>query len=612
MRKRANRPKTKAQTGRRLFVYIRPHIIGLVVALLTTGILNALRSTQPLFTRYAIDWYIEPARTDGLKWLVLGFIMVRLITFGLFYYQTLLLSSFAQLITLDLRFELFQKLQKLDLAYFDRTPIGHILTRLTSDLDSLGEFLTSGIKDGLGDLILTISVVSIMLWTDWQLTLVALTIVPLIFLTLRWFSQRVRRGYTELRSRLAELSAFLQEHLAGSLTIQLLNHEARSLQKFRQVNNDFCRTIKRNDFYYSTFIFLLDTVGALGVTFVVWYGGYRVMHHTDALSIGTFVAFVLYSQQLLQPIRGIADKYAVFNSALVAAQRLFEMLDQPTKVTSPEQAKKTGRAKGHIEFQNVWFAYNDEDWVLKDVSFVVEPSEIIAIVGQTGSGKTTLVNLLLRFYDVQRGRVLLDGVDVRDWDLRDLRSTFGVVLQDPFLARRTVADNIKLDRDELDEQRIAWAAQEACTTDFIEKLPDSFATELQGRCSNLSTGQKQLISLARAIAMPQAVLILDEATSSVDPLTEELIQQTTCRLIRSHTTLMIAHRLSVIEAADRIVVMDRGVVAEQGSHEELLLKGGLYWRLDRLRYRSTVNMVQQSEFNISTGELAQASVAGSS
>jgi ATP-binding cassette subfamily B multidrug efflux pump len=568
---------------RRLMRYIRPHTRTMVLALGATLGLNALRGAQPLFTQFAIDWYITPKRPEGLKWLALGFVLMRIVAYLFFYYQSTLLGSLGQLITFDLRLELYKKLQRLDVAYFDSAPTGRIMTRLTSDLDVLCEFFTSWIKDGLGDLVLTASVVGIMFWTDWKMALVALSITPPILLILRWFQGGAQRGYRDLRLRLASLSAFLQEYLMGALTVQLFNQEGKALRKFQRINTDFGQAIKATDFRYNAFVFMLDSMGALSLSLVVGYGGWRIIHNTQFhLSIGEFVAFILYAQQLLQPIRTISEKFTIYQSSMVAAHHVFEILDQPVRIeTTP--GGKAARARGHVEFRNVWFAYHGEDWVLKDVSFTVEPGQTVAVIGHTGAGKTTMSNLLLRFYDVQRGSILLDGVDVREWDLKSLRGNFAVMLQEVLLFRGTIEENIRFGREDLTDAAVRRAAREACAAPFVESLPQGYKTVLKGRGGSLSSGQKQLIAFARALADPSALLILDEATSLIDPQTDALIQQGIEHIIGNRTSLIIAHRPSTIRRADRIIVLHHGEVREQGTHEELLEAGGLYWRLQRLR-----------------------------
>ncbi len=573
--------------ARRLLGYLKPYLRILVPALVLTLVLNALRITQPKFTQYAIDWYILPRDLTGLKWLALGFLVVLLLTFIFSYAQAVLLETVGQRVMYDLRSELYNKLQHQEVAYFDRHPVGRIMTRLTSDVDALNELFTSGVIDVLGDVVMIFAIVGIMLWMDWRLTLVTLVTVPLLFAATTWFRQHARRGYDLVRTRIARINAFLQEHLSGAQTVQIFNREAKSLRQFHDINDDHRRAHIETIFYYAVFFPLVDLIGAVGVALIIWYGGSRVMQNTpfsEVLSLGALVAFIQYSQQLFQPIRDISDKYNVLQAAMVASHRIFKTLDLPVAITTPALPLKTGRAAGRIEFQDVWFAYKDEDWVLKDVSFTIEPGQSVALVGHTGSGKTTVTNLLMRFYDVQRGRVLLDGVDVRDWELRSLRENFAVVLQDIFLFSGTVESNIRLGREEITSERIAWAAREVHADRFIERLPGGYEAGVRERGAGLSVGQKQLISFARALAFDPALLILDEATSSIDTETEQLIQQAIERVMRDRTSLVIAHRLSTIQRADRIIVLHHGEIREHGSHQQLLAARGLYWRLYKLQY----------------------------
>ena len=579
--------------ARRLLGYLKPYLRVLVPALALTLVLNALRITQPKFTQYAIDWYILPRDLTGLKWLALAFLGVLLLTFIFSYAQAVLLETIGQRVMYDLRSELYSKLQHQEVAYFDRHPVGRIMTRLTSDVDALNELFTSGVIDVLGDVVMIFAIIGIMLWMDWRLTLVTLVTVPLLFAATTWFRQHARRGYDLVRTRLARINAFLQEHLSGAQTVQIFNREAKSLRQFHDINDDHRRAHIETIFYYAVFFPLVDLIGAVGVALIIWYGGSRVMQNTpfsEVLSLGALVAFIQYSQQLFQPIRDISDKYNVLQAAMVASHRIFKTLDLPVAITTPARPLKTGRAAGRIEFQDVWFAYKDEDWVLKDVSFTIEPGQSVALVGHTGSGKTTVTNLLMRFYDVQRGRVLLDGVDVRDWELRSLRENFAVVLQDIFLFSGTVESNIRLGREEITSARIAWAAREVHADRFIERLPGGYEAGVRERGAGLSVGQKQLISFARALAFDPALLILDEATSSIDTETEQLIQRAIERVMRDRTSLVIAHRLSTIQRADRIIVFHHGEIREQGSHQQLLAARGLYWRLYKLQYANTEMM----------------------
>ncbi|MBD0369519.1 MAG: ABC transporter ATP-binding protein [Pyrinomonadaceae bacterium] len=575
------------RVARRLLRYLKPYTGTLIFALVLTLVLNLLGILQPKFTQYAIDWYIIPRDTTGLNLFVLVFFLVRLFHFIFSYFQEVLLNSVGQRVMYDLRSELYRKLQEQEVSYYDRNPVGRIMTRLTSDVDALNELFTSGVTDLLGDLVMIVAIMAIMFWMDVRLTLVTLLTVPLLFAATSWFRRGARRGYDMVRTRLARINAFLQEHFSGAQTVQIFNAEEKSRRQFHKINDDHRNANIQTIFYYAVFFPLVDLIGAIGIALIVWYGGYRIMQNTagmTVLSLGALVAFIQYSQQLFQPIRDISDKYNVLQAAVVASHRIFKTLDLPVAVTSPEKPLKQGRARGHIEFESVWFAYKGEDWVLKDVSFVVEPGQSVALVGHTGSGKTTITNLLMRFYDVQRGRILLDGVDVRDWDLQHLRENFAVVLQDVFLFSGTVESNIRLGNERIAKERVEWAAREVHADRFIRRLPEGYQTEVKERGAGLSVGQKQLISFARALAFDPALLILDEATSSIDTETEQLIQQAIERVMEERTSLVVAHRLSTIQRANRIIVLHHGEIREQGTHQELLSQRGFYWRLYKLQY----------------------------
>jgi ATP-binding cassette, subfamily B, multidrug efflux pump len=575
------------QIARRLLRYLRPYLRLLIPALLLTLSLNLLGILQPKFTQYAIDWYILPRKYTGITLLVGLYVAVQVLRLVFSYFQALLLNTVGQYVMFDMRRELYDKLQHQEVAYYDRNPVGRIMTRLTSDVDSLNELFTAGITDLLGDLVMIVAIIGVMLWMDVRLTLVTLLTVPLLWIATTWFRKGARKGYDMVRTRIARINAFLQEHFAGAQTVQIFNAEAKSLKKFRQINADYRKANIDTIFYYAVFFPLVDFIGAVGIALIVWYGGYRVMQNTPGhtvLTLGALVAFIQYSSFLFQPIRDISDKYNVLQAAVVASHRIFKTLDLPIAITTPDKPLKAGRAVGNIEFENVWFAYKGEDWVLKDVSFKVEPGQSIALVGHTGSGKTTITNLLMRFYDVQRGRILLDGVDLRDWDLQSLRENFAVVLQEIFLFSGTIEGNIRLGRSEITEERVKWAAQEVHAEQFIKRLKGGYEAEVKERGAGLSVGQKQLISFARALAFDPAILILDEATSSIDTETEQLIQQAIERVMRDRTSIVVAHRLSTIQRANQIIVLHHGEIREQGTHQELLAKRGLYWKLYKLQY----------------------------
>jgi ATP-binding cassette, subfamily B, multidrug efflux pump len=587
------------QIARRLLRYLKPYKRLLVPALVLTLLLNLLVILQPLFTQWAIDGYISPHTTVAVVPLTLRqhflgsfrmsvllfaliYLGVQLARFIFSYFQVVLLNTIGQYVMFDLRREMYNKLQHQEIAYYDRNPVGRIMTRLTADVDALNELFTSGVTDLLGDLVMIVAIVAVMTWKDPRLTLITLLTVPMLVAATTWFRKGARRGYDLVRTRLARIYAFLQEHFSGAQTVQIFNAEAKSVAHFADINDQHRKANIETIFYYAVFFPLVDFIGAVGIALIIWYGGYRVMSH--ALSLGALVAFIQYSGFLFQPIRDISDKYNVLQSAVVASHRIFQALDLPIQITTPEQPLKRGRAAGRIEFENVWFAYKEDDWILKDVSFTVSPGQSVALVGHTGSGKTTITNLLMRFYDVQKGRILLDGVDVRDWELQSLRENFAVVLQDIFLFTGTVASNIRLGREDISDERIRWAATEVRADKFIQRLPHDYKSEVRERGAGLSVGQKQLISFARALAFDPALLILDEATSSIDTETEQLIQQAIDRVMLNRTSLVVAHRLSTIQRADKIIVMHHGEIREQGTHQDLLTLQGLYWRLYKLQY----------------------------
>lgn len=576
------------QVVKRLMSYLKPYWHLAAIALVLTLLTNILISLQPFFTKMAVDDFITPKNLDGLWLFAFAFFGLFLFRFIFSYIQEILLNNVGQKVMFDIRTQIYTKLQRQEVAYYDKYPVGRIITRITSDVDALNELFTSGVIDVLGDLVIIFAIVGMMFYLDWKLALVSLITIPLLFAATNWFRKQARSGFDKVRTRNAKLNAFLQEYISGAQTVQLFNAERKAQNRFAEINDDYRNANIETIYYYAIFYPLVDFIGAIGIALVLWFGGYEILTGLSAsgqaLTVGVVIAFVQYSQQLFQPIRDLSDKFNVLQAAIVASHRIFVLLDLPIAIETPTAPKKTGKTVGKIEFQNVWFSYKENNWVLKDVSFTINPGESIALVGHTGSGKTTVTNLLMRFYDVQKGKILLDGVDVREWDLQDLRENFAVVLQDVFLFSGSLAENIRLGNQSIDDEKIHWAAREVHADEFIEKLEGGYESLVKERGAGLSVGQKQLISFARALAFDPKILILDEATSSIDTETEQLIQQAVDRVMQARTSLVVAHRLSTIQKCDRIFVFHHGELREAGTHHELLALRGLYWRLFQLQY----------------------------
>lgn len=573
---------------KRLLRYLRPYWKLVAIALTLTLFTNVLVSLQPYFTKVAVDDFIVPKQTDGIWLFAFAFFGLFLFRFVFSYIQEVLLNMVGQKVMFDLRTEIFTKLQRQEVAYYDKYPVGRIITRLTSDVDALNEMFTSGVIDVLGDLVVIFAIIGMMFWLDWKLAIASLIAVPLLFAATNWFRKHARNGFDRVRTRNAKLNAYLQEFISGAQTVQLMNAEDKAKKGFHDINDDYREANIETIYYYSVFYPLVDFIGAVGIAVVIFFFAFEYLSGLSAagqaLTVGILASFIQYSLQLFQPIRDLSDKFNVLQAAIVASHRIFILLDLEIDIKSPEKPERSGKAVGNIEFKNVWFAYKNEDWVMKDVSFKVKAGESVALVGHTGSGKTTVTNLLMRFYDVQKGQILLDGVDVREWDLHDLRSNFAVVLQDVFLFSGSIENNIRLGNEKIDAERIKWAASEVKAADFIEHLDGQYDFEVHERGAGLSVGQKQLVSFARALAFDPTILILDEATSSIDTETEQLIQQAVDRVMDGRTSMVVAHRLSTIQKCDRIMVFHHGELRESGSHNELLSQRGLYWKLFQLQY----------------------------
>ncbi|HEY9420320.1 MAG TPA: ABC transporter ATP-binding protein [Thermoanaerobaculia bacterium] len=596
---------------RRLLAYVRPYR-GMVAAAMGLILCSALlQLLSPLAMTVALDLFIRPdegnpeqiatlsvwvrdallargiepvdVAVPGLAIVSVLSLAVLLLIFVALYAQGYVLQLMGQRIMNDLRQEIFGHLQRLPLSYFDRNPLGRLVTRVTTDVDSLNEMFTSGIVSIFGDVALLLGIVSVLFWLDWRLALVTLSIVPGLFLLTFWFKARARESFREVRVKIARINSFLQEHVSGMPVVQLFNREEPAYREFAVINDEHRVVNVKAIYYYAVFFPGVELFSAIGVALLIWVGGGRAV--AGAISIGALIAFLQYAQRFYQPLTDLSEKYNVLQSAMASSERVFQLLDTPVTISSPDGAFRPQTVHGDIEFDQVRFSYKEGEEILRGISFRVKPGETLAVVGHTGAGKSTLANLLLRFYDVDSGAIRVDGVNVREWDLPRLRRSVAMVLQDVFLFSGSVGANIRLGEEAIDEERVRWAANEVHALPFIERLPGGFEALVKERGAGLSVGQKQLIAFARALAFDPSILILDEATSSIDTETEQIIQKALDRLLEGRTSIVIAHRLSTIQKADRILVMHKGEIREYGTHQELLALRGIYYRLYLLQYR---------------------------
>ena len=642
-----------ARLVRRLAHYLRPYWIQATVSALSVTLKSLSDVTGPYLVKVAIDRYLTGTPGPSTNWLtrrlpadpyagitrLAAIYLVALLSAYLFeFIQVYLMQWTGQKIMFDLRRDIFRHMQRMHIGFFDTHAVGRLVTRLTSDVDAINEMFTAGVLAIVDDFFNLTFMAVVMLTINWKLALIAFAVLPLILVVTRLFRDSVRESYRRVRAAIARINSFTQEHISGMAVVQLFNREQRAYDDFEAVNKLHMIAFKDTIFAYALFYPAVEILSAIAIALVIWRGGFGVLNGT--VLIGTLAMFIQYSQRFWRPIQDLSDKFNILQSAMAACERIFKLLDTAPEIVNPAHPI-TGDGSNRIEFRHVWFTYQtltddqkaaiaaavettetalklaalkDIEWILKDVSFTVEPGQTVAIVGHTGAGKTTLTSLMMRFYDVTAGKILLDGVDLRAQDLNSLRKHFAVVLQDPFLFTGTLAENIRLGNEEVTDAGLRQAARDVNVLDFIEGLPNQFDEPVRERGSSLSTGQKQLINFARALAYNPRILILDEATSSVDTDTELRIRGALERMVEGRTSVLIAHRLSTVQRADTILVMHKAQLREMGSHQELLAKRGLYWKLYQLQYKDQEAPMHTShssniDRNGSAGSLREPSVA---
>ncbi len=568
---------------KRLIGYLKPYRLEVVlIGFLMIGSRGA-EWLMPLLMKHGIDEYIGPGDLQGLKTIAIYYILLLVGRFIFTYFEEYRMQMVGQKAMYDIRMSLFSHLQRLDVRFFDRNPVGRLMTRVMGDVEILKELFTSGVITVFGDLLTIFGIMVMMLIMDWKLALVSFTVLPIIFAATTLYQVYSRRAFRDQRRYLAQINAYLNESIVGMTTMQLFTQEPRSMVRFDEKNQQYLGANLRSIFYFSLFSPMIEVCGSLALTVIIWYGGGQALQ--DALTLGTLFAFIQYSQRFFWPIRELSEKYTIFQNAMASSERIFDLMDTEPTIVTPTPAKELVALKGEIEFRNVWFAYNADDYVLRDVSFKVKAGEKVAFVGHTGSGKTSIINLLCRFYEVNEGQVLIDGTDLREMELPDLRRAVNIVQQNIFLFSGTIEKNINLENPGITKEDTIAAAKEVHLDRYVQNMPAGYATEIREGGAGLSVGQKQLVAFARALASDPDILILDEATSSVDTETELLIQDALNRLMANRTSIVIAHRLSTIQNADKIIVMHRGEIGEMGTHNELLQQRGIYYRLYQLQYK---------------------------
>jgi ATP-binding cassette, subfamily B, multidrug efflux pump len=614
---------------KRLLGYLRPYKWQVVIALIAIVFKAGADVLGPYLTKTAIDKYLSTASARnhtfldsflssqplvGIAELGVVYFLLLLLGFGLDYTQIYLMQWTGQKVMFDLRSQIYRHLQHMHIGFYDKNPVGRLVTRVTSDVDALSEMFTSGVVAIFENVFVLVFILAIMLRMKWWLALITFAVLPLIFWVTMIFRKSVRDSYRRIRTAIARINSYLQEHVTGMVVLQLFNREKRAYRSFDKVNTQHMDAYKDAILAYSLYYPAVEILSSVAIALILWFGGMGILR--GAVTIGILTAFMQYAQRFFRPIQDLSDKYNILQAAMASSERVFKLLDTPAEIISPVAPQKATGA-GRIEFDHVWFAYRqletaeDDtaqassnghaasaeafDWILRDVSFTIEPGETVAIVGHTGAGKTTIISLLMRFYDIQKGAIRIDGVDIRQMELNDLRRRFGVVLQDPFLFSGTIENNIRLGSAWITDAQILAAAENVNVADFVRSLPEGFQSVVQERGTTMSTGQKQLISFARALAHNPKILVLDEATSSVDTETEIRVREALTRMVEGRTSVIIAHRLSTIQRADKIIVMHKGHVREIGTHQQLLTQRGIYWKLYQLQYKDQELGVEQPQ-----------------
>ncbi len=572
-----------AKLMKRLLGYVKPYKKYVVIAILMNIVVAALGPLRPYLTKIAIDDYIENSDYNGL--ILISVLLLGTLIFQAFvqYFLTYFTQLMGQKIIFDIRVKLFSHIQKLALKYFDKTPIGRLVTRATNDVESLNELFSSGIVMIFSDVFIIIWILAFMLFMSWQLTLVSLSVLPILVYATFLFRKKVRESYRDVRFQLARLNSYMQEHVSGMNIIQIFSKEKDEKSKFAEINAGHRKANIDSIFYYAIFYPIVEILSSFAVALIIWYGGGNVIQ--SSMTIGVLFAFIQYTEMFFRPIRDLSEKYNIMQTAMASSERIFKLLDNDTFIDDPAVPKILEKFEGSVEFKNVWFAYNSDDYVLKDISFKVNAGETVAIVGATGAGKSSIINLLNRFYDVNKGEILVDGINLKSITKEDLRSHISIVLQDIYLFSGTIRSNINLGYSLITDEQIIKAAKTVGAHDFISKLPNKYDESVKEKGATLSVGQKQLISFARALAFDPQILILDEATSSIDTESELLIQKAIQELLKGRTSIVIAHRLSTIQNSDKIIVLHKGEIKEVGTHQQLLNKRGIYYKLYQLQYK---------------------------